>query len=147
MIQRIQSVYLLLVALLMVAAIFCPLLEISRNDIVFSFHSFGIGSDFPTLGVLTFAILSALLSFVNIFLYKKRKIQMKLALLNALLIVVYYVTTMVYLNAFLSKIDDSYTINVQFGIILPVVALIFNLLAISRIKKDENLVKSLDRIR
>ena len=131
----------------MAGTIFCPLLEISGNDVTLSFHSFGIGQDFPTWGVLTFAVLGALLAFVNIFLYKKRKLQVKLALLTALLIVVYYVTSMVYLNAFLSKIDNSYTMNVQFGIILPVIALIFDLLAISRIKKDEKLVKSLDRIR
>ena len=51
------------------------------------------------------------------------------------------------MNAFLGEIDSAYNINLQFGIILPVVALIFDLLAISRIKRDEKLVKSLDRIR
>jgi DMSO reductase anchor subunit len=132
----------------MVGTIFCPLLGISDSGIYrFTYHSFGIGEDFPTWGVLTFAALSALLAFVNIFMYKKRKLQVKLALLTALLIVIYYVTAMVYMNAFLSEMDDSYTINMQFGIILPVIALIFDLLAVSGIRKDENLVKSLDRIR
>ena len=70
-----------------------------------------------------------------------------MALLTALLIVMYYITSMVYINAFVGKIDSEYTLNVQLGIILPVIALIFDLLAYFRIKKDEKLIKSLDRIR
>ncbi|MBK5722154.1 DUF4293 domain-containing protein [Dysgonomonas sp. Marseille-P4677] len=149
MIQRIQSIFLLLTALLMAATIFCPLVEIVNEGaaLLATFHSFGIGADFPTWGVLTFAILSALLAFINIFLYKKRKLQINIGYLTALSIVIYYVTSMVYINSFLGKIDNSYTLNVQIGIIFPVIALIFDLLAISRIKKDEKLVKSLDRIR
>jgi DMSO reductase anchor subunit len=131
------------------AAAFCPLIEIVNEtpQLSIAFHSYGIGAGFPTWGVLTFAVASGLLAFINIFLYKKRKLQINIGYLTAILIIVYYITTMVYMNAFLEKIDSTYTINIQFGIILPVAALIFDLLAISRIKKDEKLVKSLDRIR
>lgn len=93
------------------------------------------------------AALSALLAFVNIFLYKKRKQQIKICLITALLIVFYYVTTMVYLTTYLNKIPTEYTLSIQFGIIIPVVALILDLLAMNKIKKDEKLVRSLDRIR
>lgn len=147
MIQRIQSVFLLLTALLMGGTFLCPLVGITDGNTSLNFHSYGIGPDFPTWGVLSFAALSALLALVNIFLYKKRKLQVNIGYITALLIIVYYVTAMVYMNAFLARIEGEYTINVQFGIILPVIALIFDLLAISRIKKDEKLVKSLDRIR
>lgn len=149
MIQRIQTVFLLLVVVLMGATAFCPLVEIVNGtpQLSTAFHSYGIGVDFPTWGVLIFAIASGLLAFVNIFLYKKRKLQINIGYLTAIMIVVYYITALVYMNAFLAKIDSVYTMNLQFGIILPVVALIFDLLAISRIKKDEKLVKSLDRIR
>lgn len=152
MIQRIQTIFLLLTAILMGVTALCPLIEIvDGGKLVITYYSFGIGKvfggEFPTWGVLTFAVISGLLAFINIFFYKKRKIQINIGYITALLIVVYYITAMVYLNAFLGKIDSAYTINLQFGIILPVVALIFDLLAISRIKKDEKLVKSLDRIR
>lgn len=148
MIQRIQSIFLLLTSILMAATAFCPLVEFVNGDssLSITFHSYGIGTDFPTWGVFTFAILSALLAFINIFLYKKRKLQIKISYITALSIVLYYITSMVYINSFLGKIDAAYTF-LQFGIILPVIALIFDLLAISRIKKDEKLVKSLDRIR
>lgn len=149
MIQRIQSLFLLLVSILMAATVFCPLIELVNEDSSLSvtFHSFGIGADFPTWGVLALAIVGALLAFINIFLYKKRKLQINIGYVTVLSIIVYYVTSMLYINSFLGKIESSYSINVQVGIILPVIALILDLLAISRIKKDEKLVKSLDRIR
>lgn len=149
MIQRTQSIFLLLASILMVATAFCPLIELVNENASFSatFHSFGIGADFPTWGVLIFAVISALLAFINIFFYKKRKLQINIGYMTALSIIIYYVTSMVYINSFMGKIDSSYTLNVQFGIILPVIALVLDLLAISRIKKDEKLVKSLDRIR
>lgn len=152
MIQRIQSIFLLLTAVLMGAAILCPLVEIiDGGKLAITFHSFGIGklfnAEYPTWGVLTFAVLSSLLAFINIFFFKKRKLQANLGLLTALLIVVYFVTLLVYMNAYLNKLEASYTMNIQFGIVLPVLALIFDLLAVSRIKKDDKLVKSLDRIR
>lgn len=134
------------------AAIFCPLVEIvDGGKIATTFHSFGIGKitgmQYPTWGVLTFAVLSSLLAFINIFFFKKRKLQVNLGLITALLIVVHFIALAVYLSTYLSKLDASYTLNMQFGIILPVLALVFDLLAVFRIKKDEKLVKSLDRIR
>ncbi|MDR1707532.1 DUF4293 family protein [Dysgonomonas sp.] len=151
MIQRIQSVYLLLAGLLMAAATFFPLLELAgEGKFTYIFSSLGIGQlftvQYPTWGVVFFAGLSALLALINIFLYKKRKLQMKVGTLTSLLILFFYVTLYVYFNAYTVKYGLTFS-SFQFGLILPVIALIFNVLAILRIKKDENLVKSLDRIR
>lgn len=151
MIQRIQSVYLLLAGLLMAAATFFPLLELAgEGKFTYIFSSLGIGQlftvQYPTWGVVFFAGLSALLALINIFLYKKRKLQMTVGTLTSLLILFFYVTLYVYFNAYTVKYGLTFS-SFQFGLILPVIALIFNVLAILRIKKDENLVKSLDRIR
>jgi hypothetical protein len=130
-----------------------PSLEISSEVLKFvniSFNSFGMfdaSVNYPTWGVVAFAALSAISAFVNIFLYRKRKLQIKLGLLTALLIVLHYITAAVYINTFLAKLSDEYVIHMQLGIIFPVIALIFDLLAVLRIKKDEKLVRSLDRIR
>lgn len=151
MIQRIQSVYLLLVAVLMAAASFCPLLELTGEDkSVYIFSSLGIGQlftvQYPTWGVVFFAGLSALLALVNIFLYKKRKLQMRIGTLTSLLILFFYVTLYVYFSDYTAEYKLEFS-SFQFGLVLPIIALILNVLAILRIKKDENLVKSLDRIR
>lgn len=151
MIQRIQSVYLLLVALLMAATVFCPLLELAGGDkFIYIYSSLGIGQlfgvQYPTWGVVFFAGLSALFALVNIFLYKKRTLQMRVGTLTSLSILFFYVTFYVYFNTYTAEYELTFS-SLQFGLTLPIIALIFNVLAILRIKKDENLVKSLDRIR
>lgn len=153
MIQRIQSIFLLLTTILMGATFVIPSLEITSESLKFSsvlFNSLGIFDNsisYHAWGATVFCALSAIVAFLNIFLYKKRKLQIKLGLFTALLIAIYYVTAAFYINAFLDKITPEYSLNIQLGIIFPVLALIFDLLAVSRIKKDEKLVKSLDRIR
>jgi hypothetical protein len=151
MIQRIQSVFLLLVFLLMVATVVCPLLEVtSDGKFAYTFSSLGIGQPFsvqyPTWGLLTVAILSALSALVNIFLYKNRKVQIKVSILTSLLILLFFVTFYVYFNAYTAKYE-LVSSSLQFGLIFPIAAFIFNIWAMIRIKKDETLVKSLDRIR
>lgn len=99
-----------------------------------------------TYGVVSMAILSALAALVNIFLFKKRKIQVKLGHITTFLILFFYITAAVYFYSVGNRMGLGIE-SVLYGIILPVVALIFNLLAIKGIKKDEKLVRSLDRIR
>jgi len=165
MIQRIQTIFLLLTAILMGVTVFSPLMLLNGGEagiiphtgilagmdkLLYSFFPSGIGqlfnAQYPTWGVLFFVGISALVPLINIFLYKKRKVQMKVGTLTSLLILFFYVTFYVYFNAYSTKYGLTFD-GIQYGLILPVIALIFNVLAILRIKKDEKLVKSLDRIR
>lgn len=154
MIQRIQTIFLLITALLMGIASFFPLIEIvGKNDIVQVLYSWGIGTEFektsyPTWGILTFSIIGFFMPVINIFLYKKRKLQIKIGWLTVATIVIYYITTAVYFLYYMKTIVSGSMIpSCQFALVLPFIALIFNILAILRIKKDEKLVKSLNRIR
>lgn len=153
MIQRIQSVFLLLTAILMGVIVFFPISDVQVNgEAPMAFNAFGIGDNYPTWGVVTFAALSAILAFVNIFLYKKRKLQARLALLTALFIIIYHVAVVVYFLSFMNRIegvtpDASISLDIQAVVILPLIALICDIIAYFRIRKDEKLVKSLDRIR
>lgn len=151
MIQRIQTIFLLLTAILMGVTVFSPLMVLEGGDnLLYSYFPSGIGQlfneQYSTWGVLFCAGISALVPLINIFLYKKRKVQMKLGTLTSLLILFFYVTLYVYYNAYVTKYGLTFE-GIQYGLILPVIALVFNVLAILRIKKDEKLVKSLDRIR
>lgn len=152
MIQRIQSVFLLLVCVLMTITIFSPLLLITNSEYVLNLNCFGVLSlknpdiAYFTWGIVSIAGLGALVAFINIFLFKKRKLQMKIGTVTSLLIILFYITVYVYFSSFASKYEYTY-LNIQYGIILPIIALIFNILAILNIKKDEKLVRSLDRIR
>lgn len=152
MIQRIQSVYLLLVALLMGATVFTPLATFISTSVDGSIasNSIGIYTDqgylSHTWGVLTFAALTTLLAFVNIFLYKKRKTQIKLCYFIFVFVLVFYGTLAVYTNVVINAQNLEFS-NIGIGFILPIIALIFNFLALRKIKSDEKLVRSLDRIR
>lgn len=155
MIQRIQTLFLLLVCGLMAATALLPLFQFSvpfiGNEI--ALYSCGIynipDAAYPTWGIIFMASLSGLLSFINIFLFKKRKIQIKLGNITSLFILLFYLTVGVYLYTFVSKQGDfsDFTLTKVYAIILPLIALILNIMAVSKIKKDEKLVRSLDRIR
>lgn len=147
MIQRIQSVYLLLVAVLMAATFICPLMFFADS---FSANSIGIFFEnelrYPTWGVMTFAALAALLAFVNIFLFKKRKTQIKVCNTILILILAFYATLATYIYTLKTSMNLLYE-NIGYGLVFPAIAFIFLFLSLHKIKADEKLIRSLDRIR
>lgn len=151
MIQRIQSIYLLLVSVLMCVTVTSPLMSFVDNaGNVLLLKGLGFFLDtqkiYPTWGIISVGLLVALFALIEIFSYKNRKKQMRLSAINMLLILFFYATLAVY--AYFGQKSLGITISkVEYGLILPLIALIFNLLAFIRIKKDEKLVRSLDRIR
>ncbi len=123
MIQRIQSLYLLAaVVLLIVSTCF-------------------------TLNMLPLAAVSLLMVIMggySIFLYNNRKLQMRFCVFNSLLVVCWYIVFYVLLK--LSTETDHPT-TLWVAVFLPAVAEVFFLLARRAIKKDDDLVRSADRIR
>ena len=151
MIQRIQTVYLLLVAVLMGITAISPLLLLNTSEGgLLDLCSCGIynGKTLvkPIYGIVSMAGISVLLVFLNIFLFKKRKLQTKVGHLTSLLIISFYITVAAYFSAFTSANGAAFS-GIHYGILLPVAALVLNVLAICKIKSDEKLVRSLDRIR
>jgi hypothetical protein len=153
MIQRIQTVYLIIASALMVFLLFMPIAEFIRlaDEVVFELTFRGLLSDvnekinfnsFP-LSILMVFCLTLLL--VTIFLFKKRMLQIRLSVFNAVLLVglqglqFYYVKTAA--NALNGT--SSYTLFFVF----PIVSAILVFLALRAIARDEALVRSLDRLR
>lgn len=141
MIQRLQSIWLLLAA----AAAFCSL--------KFSFYSGNMIGENQTKAWVYLTAQSNLLlliltagvgiaSLIGIFLYKDRKTQLRIVLLTLLVsvinLVVYFAQTQKYVSG-----EGSYDLTAVFAISIPV----FLLLAIRGIRRDDKLVKSLDRLR
>ena len=125
MIQRIQSVYLALAAILSIVVLFMPI----YNDV----------KGLDELLVAVPAVIVALLSVFAIFQFKDRMKQLKICKLD--LLVSTFTAAVVLLNFFESG-DDF-----QIGIVLPVLANVFIVLAMSGIKADEKLVRESDRLR
>ena len=137
MIQRIQTLYLALVAIVMGMLPFVfPLWqdESGENRIFFMQQ---------TTTLLLFG-LSFTLAVVSIFGYKKRQNQFVLNRLNIILNLI-LLGLFVYRSLMLS--GEEVASEKGIGIFLPIVATVLLVLANRAIKKDEELVKSVDRLR
>jgi len=158
MIQRIQSIYLLLVALIAVFLIFAnPRYagftgEGKNNESELHYISTQIykGSEVPTavnkwINVLILLGIGAG-SLFAIFLYKNRELQKKIAIYMCLLTAVFMLIMVMDFNSMRGQFPNS---NSYPGLwsIFPIAMLIFLFLAWRSIRKDEDLLKSMDRIR
>jgi len=151
MIQRIQTVYLLIVAGLMLAMLFLPLgyvnqgLNIEMLD-VFGLHAMDADATLVTPYTLYYLpICSGILALITIFFYKRRKLQINLCYLTIFSLVLFYVFLFMYIYV----PGGKFPYNVEFVIatVFPIIAIIIEFLAIRGIRKDEKLVRSLDRLR
>lgn len=153
MLQRIQTVYLLLVVALMTTTLFLPLATIQSGSELYSFNATGVNSTgesvellFPTWSVFALTAIIALLAFVAIFMYKTRIKQMRICIFNTFLMLGFYGLFFFFIYKFKGEIEN-FSFSVKFALSLPLVSLILNYLAIRNIGADEALVRSLNRLR
>ncbi len=158
MIQRIQSLYLLLVTASLVCLFFLPFASVTLVADAASFkilHLMDIAvyqnsvEKIKTaiyLPVILNTILLAI-SIVAIFIYKNRKIQMMLCKVMLLLLSVF--TALMFYNAETLNANDGSTTKIIYhaGTYMPVICLVLAYMAYHAIKKDDELVKSADRLR
>jgi len=132
MIQRIQSVYLFFVFCLMATLVFIPLLSSSPF-----FRGFNVGLFSAT----------AVIAIVTVFLYKNRRLQ--IGLCYSMLAIQVLAYALFFIFDWKSQSLAAFCQYIRFSVsfIFPLIACILLCLAIKRIKKDEKLVRSLDRLR
>ena len=155
MLQRIQTVYLLLVICCFIVLMVAPLYHIQSNDGVYSLTIIKTSFIRPTkilvlnynFSLIVSSLLIVIISVATIFRYKQRTIQLKL--INILFFLVLIFTGLLFFDyrqlIGLSAIANANSISVLV-IIVPIVMLLL-LLARNGIKKDEALVRSADRLR
>ena len=136
MLQRIQTIYLLFATGISAGLIFVFNLW-STNDNVVVYAK----DEMLYLGLF---LGSALLSLISIFSYKNRKSQFMLGRLN---IILNFILLGVFVYQSLNLSGESNVSEKGIGILLPIVSIVFLVLANKAIKKDEDLVKSVDRLR
>ena len=136
MLQRIQTIYLLLAAFTSGGLIFfLELWETSAGESVYA-------QDVTT--AITLFLISALISIVTIFLFRNRKLQFVLGRINIILNLI-LLGLFVYWS--LSVSGETTVSEKGIGMLIPVISIVFIVLANKAIKKDEDLVKSADRLR
>lgn len=135
MIQRIQTIWLLLAATFSLLSLKFSFYSGVRENNVFSELN---GSSNFLLLITSVAI--ALVALVTIFLFKNRKLQMQLSILGFLLQVIAVVIYVLQTQKFT---EGNFTLTAVLTLLIP----IFFILALMGIRKDEKLIKSMDRLR
>lgn len=148
MIQRKQSLFLLAVVIIAITQFF-----IGFQNIIIANDNWpiclmpGCCSDIINSNIyfpIAFNVIILILSVTIIFLYKNRVLQYKLA--NLLVVFNIFLVGLFFILSYIKE-GQAATINYQFGSFLPVLSAVFAYLAAYFIKKDEQLVRSADRIR
>jgi hypothetical protein len=147
MIQRIQTVFLLLGGVFMLAVLFFPFVSVKPEVPGVGILMDGVytAREKPVLAGLFF--LSGVLAFIGIFLFKNRSLQMKMAIFSAdagflgIVLAIFYLWQDEQVRAIIGAIRPN------IGALLPVPGFIALLLAFWYIRKDEKLVRSMDRLR
>jgi Domain of unknown function (DUF4293) len=172
MIQRIQTIFLLLAALANLPMLFLKLADASSNATMESASIAFYGMRFQTNYVDTnsmklvdeslgfngngflmahaaLIVLSSLVLLAAIFLYKNRPLQIKVTYTGLILVMAQMALSFkIFMD--LPKIVESVEGDPHdfgFWIFLPVAVILLAYLAARRINKDEKLVQSMDRIR
>lgn len=166
MIQRIQTVYLALVLIFSFVGLISTIGEWTVADTVvahFSNFTFGAEGQFKSLdatsgpwclGVLLIMVM--FLSGMSILLFRKRMRQLRLTIFSTILLVGYVATYAMFAYYYQLNLDQLVTegtggfqptFHFKLVATFPVLSIILNCLAIQGIRKDEALVRSLDRIR
>ncbi|MFC5196197.1 MULTISPECIES: DUF4293 domain-containing protein [Bizionia] len=136
MLQRIQTLYLLLAAVVSGGLIGVFELWTTPEDV----KVFAMDINY----IVIMFIVSAALSLISITRFKSRKSQFMLGRLNIILNFI-LLGLFVYLSLNLS--GETVVSEKGIGIFLPIVSIVLLALANKAIKKDEDLVKSVDRLR
>ena len=143
MIQRIQTIYLLIATIVSGGLIFVFNLWKTLKEQIFVLDLFKEG--LFTLNVVPFMfITSSILSLVTIFLYKNRKLQFVIGRI-IILMNLFLLGLLIYLSLTLS--GETIVSEKGIGMFLPILVVLLIVLANKAIKKDEDLVKSVDRLR
>ena len=136
MLQRIQTIYLLVAAIISAGLIFVFYLWTTKAEV-----SFFAKDDMLYLVIF---LGSAALSLASIFMYNNRQNQFVLGRLN---IILNFILLGLFVYRSLNLAGEADVSEKGIGILLPIFSIVFLVLANKAIKKDEDLVKSVDRLR
>ena len=136
MLQRIQTIYLLLCVLFSGVFPFFTKIWTEENKLEVYANSNEI-----YIGLF---LISAILAIVSIFSFKKRQKQF---VLNRLNMILNFIIIGLLVNHSLSLSGEAKVSEKGIGMLLPIFSIVFLALANRAIKRDEDLVKSVDRIR
>lgn len=147
-IQRIQSVYLLIAAILMLVFAFFPALSFELLDktvLYGALESGRAGNLHPNLLLLTLVILISFLAIIDIFLYKNLQRQMTVCFVDIIIGLAMLVA--ICIQAFVVGNREGWTVTWQWYMLLPIFSIIFLMLAHKSMSNDKKKLLDADRLR
>ncbi len=144
MIQRIQTIYLVLAAIFSGGLIFVFSLWVDKSGKIIFASDLIYSSSILVKTILFSYITSSLLSIISVFSFKNRKSQFVLGRVN-MLINLYLLGVLIYVSQTIS--GETAVSEKGIGMAFPIIAILLLVIANKAIKKDENLVKYADRLR
>jgi len=136
MLQRIQTIYLLVAVGISAGLIFVFHLWTTKSEALF------FAKD--DLLYLSLFLGSAILALVAVFMFKNRQTQFVVGRLN---IILNFILLGLFVYRSLNLSGETDVSEKGIGMLLPIFSIVFLVLANKAIKKDEDLVKSVDRLR
>ena len=147
-IQRIQSIYLLIAVILMVVFAFFPALtfELADKTVLYgALESGRAGSLHVNLLLITLIILISLLALIDIFLFKNLQRQMTVCFVDIIIGLAMLVA--ICIQAFVVGNREGWIVNWQWYVLLPVLSIIFLMLAHKSMSNDKKKLRDADRLR
>ena len=154
MIQRIQTIYYVLAATIMTIRTLLPVCRfIGNNEKVYLLHTWGgveAGLESPpvllnTIPLLILFITVLFLLILALFAFRKRILQMRLSVFSIVLMIGSLALLYFYRRQGMIQFDADGYFTIYAA--LPIVSAILTYLAFRGVKKDEELIRSYDRIR
>lgn len=152
MLQRPQTLYLLGGFILSLLMLLGPLAQFSLEGAVYQLKHTGLfDTEDVKAGIATwplslFFILVSILTFLNIFLYRHRTLQMRICIFLILFGAGMMGMIFYYIAVVKNQLEGASVLH-QWRIVLPPIIAILLYLAFRRIRRDELMVKAYDRIR
>lgn len=147
-IQRIQSIYLLIAVILMVVFAFFPALtfELADKTVLYgALESGRAGSLHINSLLITLIILISLLALIDIFLYKNLQRQMTVCFVDIIIGLAMLVA--IGIQAFVVGNREGWIVNWQWYVLLPVLSINFLMLAHKSMSNDKKKLRDADRLR
>lgn len=156
MIQRIQTVYLFVAAIIPVILLFIPIGTLINDIGFYTYTPFNVKVINTDDVIITsvynalLLILSTLVSIATIFFYKKRKLQVRMINVNMIVILgalfsMFYIYPKMVFSKY--QILENATLDFNSAILITLFTAVGLYLAKKAILKDEALVKSTERLR
>ena len=144
MVQRIQSLYLFFSAIISLGLIFVFELWVNVDKIEFFAMDLFDESNLAYNVVPVLFLLSGLMSLMSLSFFKTR---LKQFVLNRFNILINLILLGVLIYHLLTLSGEAEVSEKGIGVLLPIIVIVLLVLANKAIKKDEDLVKSVDRLR